>query len=418
MRRACNPTGRPPRRGQATKHRAWSLPIQERGVMEAKIRSLEPTQPPALVLIVDDEPGPGESIRLMLEPRFRVITAESGEQALRLLRRELVDVVTLDLMRPGLGGIETFKKIREMDSDVQIIIVSGGSLEEDLAHGLPHTACAWIAKPFDTRRLVEAIERAAEETRRGRLRAAESRASTLREVRAPALEVRDERNYDMAMFSHDMKNRLNVVLGYVRLLREGQLDSRRAAEALDVIEGNAHEAATLTVNFLHGEESDGGALQLHKTLSSLNRVVEQVIEDEAPRARLRRIDLQADLDSGLPSVDLDIAMISRALTNLLNNALHYSPEGGVVRVETRRFADVMILRVRDHGPGIPAEEAPKLFERHGRGAKSASRNSTGLGLYLVRTIVEAHGGSVVAAVPPDGGSAFEIVLPCPRHENA
>ena len=372
----------------------------------------------ASVLIVDDERGPHESIRLVLEPRFRVMTAESGEQALDLLRRQQVDVVMLDLMMPGLSGLETFKKIREVDSDLQIVIVSGGSLDE-LAHALPHTASAWIPKPFEIRTLVEAVERAAEETRCRRLRATESRASTPREIRAAAPEVGDERQHDVArMISHDIKNRLNAILLFARMLRESQLGGSHTEKALDVIESNAHEAATLTVNFLHAEESYGGALQLHKTPASLNRIVEQVMNDETPRARLRRIDLQADLDSALPSVDLDIAMISRSVANLLNNALHYSPEGSVVRVETRRFADLMILRVRDHGPGIPADEVPKLFERYGRGAKSASSTSTGLGLYLVRTIAEAHGGSVSATCPPDGGSAFVIALPCPPRENA
>jgi signal transduction histidine kinase len=369
---------------------------------------------PASVLIVDDERGPRESIRLVLEPRFRVMTAESGEQALDVVRHQRVDVVTLDLTRPGLGGIETFKKIRKMDSDVEIIIISSaGDSFEGLAHAVPNTAFVWIPKPFDMGRLVEAVEQAAEQSLSGRLRATKSRASAVREVRAPAFKVvTDKKQHDVAqMFSHDIKNRLNVVLGFVRMLREGQLDSWHTAEALDVIEGNAHEAVTLAVNFLHAEESDGGLLQLHETLASLNEIVEQVMEDEAPRARLRRIVLQADLDAGLPSVSLDVAMISRALTNLLNNALHYSPEGGSVRVETRRFADVMILRVRDHGPGIPAEELPKLFERNGRGAKSASSNSTGIGLYLVRTIVEAHGGSVSATFPPDGGSVFVVSLP-------
>jgi signal transduction histidine kinase len=370
------------------------------------------------VLIIDDELGPRESIRLVLEPRFRVMTAESGEQALDVLRHQRVDVVTLDLMMPGLGGIETFKKIREMDPDVEIIVISAaGDTFGGLAHALPRTASAWIAKPFDMAQLVQAVERATER-RIGRPRAEQSGVPTIQEVRAPALEVRDERKYDVArMFSHDIKDRLNAILGYVRMLRADQLDSGNAAKALDVIEGNAHEAVTLAVNFLHAEESDGGLLQLHKTPASLNQIVEQVMEDEASRARSRRIDLQVDLDSGLPSVDLDIAMISRALTNLLNNALHYSPAGGVVRIETRRFGDRLMVRVRDHGPGIPAEEIPQLFERYGRGAKSASSSSTGLGLYLIRTIVEAHGGSVSATFPPDGGSAFVIVLPCPPHEN-
>jgi signal transduction histidine kinase len=370
------------------------------------------------VLIIDDELGPRESIRLVLEPRFRVMTAESGEQALDVLRHQRVDVVTLDLMMPGLGGIETFKKIREMDPDVEIIVISAaGDTFGGLAHALPRTASAWIAKPFDMAQLVQAVERATER-RIGRPRAEQSGVPTIQEVRAPALEVRDERKYDVArMFSHDIKDRLNAILGYVRMLRADQLDSGNAAKALDVIEGNAHEAVTLAVNFLHAAESDGGLLQLHKTPASLNQIVEQVMEDEASRARSRRIDLQVDLDSGLPSVDLDIAMISRALTNLLNNALHYSPAGGVVRIETRRFGDRLMVRVRDHGPGIPAEEIPQLFERYGRGAKSASSSSTGLGLYLIRTIVEAHGGSVSATFPPDGGSAFVIVLPCPPHEN-
>jgi signal transduction histidine kinase len=379
---------------------------------------VEGPTPPASVLIVDDELGPRDSIRLMLEPRFRVMTAESGDQALGQLQHQQVDVVTLDLTMSGIGGIETFKKIREMDSDLQIIFVSGGSLE-DLAHTLPHTASAWIQKPLDMRTLVEAVERAAEETRRGRLRAALSQASTPREVRAPRLEDSDEGRHDVArMFSHDIKNRLNAILGFVRLLRADRLDGERTATALDVIEGNAHEAVGLAVNFLHAEESDGRSLELHKAPASLNQIVEQVMEDQTSRARLRRIDLQADLDSGLPSVDLDVAMISHAVTNLVNNAVHYSPEGGIVRVETRRFADVMVLRVRDHGLGVPAEEIPKLFERYSRGTKSASSSSTGLGLYLVRTIVEAHGGSVSATFPPDGGSAFVIVLPCLPDENA
>ena len=371
----------------------------------------------ASVLIVDDEIGPRESIRWVLEPRFRVTTAETGEQALDLLRHEQADVVTLDLVMPGIGGIETFNQIRELDSDVQIVIVSGGALE-DLAHTLPHTASAWIPKPFDPATLVDAVARAAEETRCGRLRTAESRASAQPEAHPPAPETRDEWKYGVArMFSLDIKNRLTAILGYVRMLRAEQLDSGHTAQALDVIEGNAHEAVTLAVNFLHAEESNDGLLEFHKAPASLNQIVESVMEDEAPRARLGRIELRANLDSRVPSVSLDSAMMSRAVTNLLNNAIHRSPEGGVVRVETRRFADLVILRVRDDRLDVSGE-GPELFGRYERGAKSASSSSMDLGLYLVRTIVEAHGGTVSVTLPADGGSAFVIVLPCHPHENA
>ena len=372
----------------------------------------------ASVLVVDDELECRESARLVLEKRFWVTTAESGGQALELLRHQRMDVVTLDSMMPGLGSAEILRRIREIDPHVQIVIVSGGAVE-DPAHALPHAVSAWIPKPFDTARLVEAVERAAGVTRRARERAAESRIVAPRESRAPAPDVRDDwKRAEARMISHDLKNRLHAILGFARLLRDEQLDRRHAAEALDVIESNAHEATTLTVNFLRAEESGDGSLQLHKTPVCLNQIVEQVMKDEAPRARLRRIDLQADLDSGLPTLDLDVAMIARTVANLLDNALHYSPEGSAVCVETRRFANVVILRVRDHGPGIPPEQVPGLFKRYGRGTKSASDSSTGLGLYLVRTIVEAHGGSVSATSPPDGGTAFAVVLPCPPQGNA
>jgi len=153
---------------------------------------------------------------------------------------------------------------------------------------------------------------------------------------------------------------------------------------------------TLAVNFLHAEEAAGGPLQLHKSPASLNRIVERAIEDERARARLKRITLQADLDSALPSVDLDAPMISRAVTNLLSIALHHSAEGSVVLVETRRVETDVVLRVRDGGPA-----------GEGRAVDGASRDPR---LGIVRTIVEAHGGSVSVTTPPGAGSTFVIVF--------
>src|ERR1041384_664751 len=123
------------------------------------------------------------------------------------------------------------------------------------------------------------------------------------------------------MFSHDIKNRLNVVLGYVELLRAGgkeELDSADGVRALDAIQSSAHDAVTLAVNYLHAEDSDGGELRLHKTSASLAQIVERVMKDGASRARLKRIDLQADLDSRLAPMNLDVALMARALTNLVD----------------------------------------------------------------------------------------------------
>ena len=359
---------------------------------------------PASVLIVDDELGPRESIRLTLEPHFRVTAAESGEQALEMLRHQRVDVVTLDLTMPGLSGIATFRKMREIDSDVEIVVISAEGSSGEGLDTLRHGVLAWIAKPFDAAQLVQTVERAAERHRIRLLRVRPTPDVTVPEAHVDELEAAQ-------MFSHDVKNRLNVVLGFAHLLRENHLDRAQSASALDAIGGSAREVMTLAVNFLHAVESDGGPLQLHRTPASMNQIVEQVIRNETPRARFRRIELRADLDPDLPSVSLDVVMTSHALTTLLENAVGRSPAGGIVRIETRRFDDALILRVHDSGPGIPVDEIADLLRRDPRRATSASCSSTTLGLHFVREIVEAHDGSVSVTLPQDGGSAFVIALP-------
>ena len=223
------------------------------------------------------------------------------------------------------------------------------------------------------------------------------------------------------MFTHDIKNRLNVVLGYVDMLRGsggGEVDSKDGLQSLDAIEASAHDALSLAVNFLHAEDSDGGEVRIHKTPASLTEIVTEVMKRESSRARLKRIDLRADLDCGLAPIDLDVGMIARALTNLVDNALRFSPEGGVVRIEARCFGTDMILRVLDSGPGIAADQVSGLFQPYGRGSGAANSDSTGFGLYFVKAIAEAHGGSVSITSPPHGGSAFVIVFPCASDANA
>ena len=238
---------------------------------------------------------------------------------------------------------------------------------------------------------------------------------------ADELEAANPSRRDLArMFSHDIKNRLNVVLGYVDLLREYGTepgDSEDSLQALDSIESSAHDALSLTVNFLHAQDSEGGEIRIHKTPASLTEIVTRVIKGETSRARLKRIDLQVDLDSGFAPMDLDVGMIARALTNLVDNALRFSPVGGVVRIEARCFGTDTILRVIDSGPGIPSDQVSRLFQRYGRGG-AANSDSTGFGLYFVKMIAEAHDGSVSVTFPAGGGSAFVIVLPCSPDENA
>ena len=116
--------------------------------------------PPHSVLIVDDEPGPRDALRLILEPQFRVLTTDSGEAALEILKRESVSVMTLDLFMPGLSGPETLFKIREISSDLEVVIVTAYGSFAEAMRALRLCAFDLVSKPFDANQVLEAIHRA------------------------------------------------------------------------------------------------------------------------------------------------------------------------------------------------------------------------------------------------------------------
>ena len=212
------------------------------------------------------------------------------------------------------------------------------------------------------------------------------------------------------MLSHDIKNPLATVLGFAKVLREDLHDRAEAAEAIDAIESGAERALSLATNFLDADRIESGALEVRKAPSSLNEIVENVVGQQAPGARLRGVAVRTNLDLALPRIDIDAALLARVVANLLSNAIHFSRARETIRVETRLREGRAELSVRDRGPGVPADERQEIFRRFVRGSKSRS-DSTGLGLFIVKTIVEAHGGSVAVECPAEGGSVFVCSLP-------
>jgi PAS domain S-box-containing protein len=212
------------------------------------------------------------------------------------------------------------------------------------------------------------------------------------------------------MLSHDIKNPLATVLGFAKILREDLHGRPDAAEAIDAIESGAERALSLAMNFLDADRIESGALEIRKSPSSLNEIVENVVGQQAPGARLRGVEVRTDLDAALPLIQIDAALLARVVANLLSNAIHFSRPRESIRVETRLRDRRAELSVRDRGPGIPVGERQEIFRRFVRGSKSRS-DSTGLGLFVVKTIVDAHGGSVAVECPPEGGSVFVASLP-------
>lgn len=227
-----------------------------------------------------------------------------------------------------------------------------------------------------------------------------------------AREAAEEMRRDLvAMLSHDIKNPLGAVLGFAEILRETITDPPAdVADALDRIAGGARRALLLADNFVHAARIESGSDDLRTEPADLAEIADDAIRSVEGWARTRKIRLVQRGSGAMPSAPLDRNRIERAIANLLSNAIKYSPSESEVVVETAVEGSSLVVRVRDHGPGIAPGDRARLFQKFRRGA-DGRMSGTGLGLFIVRSIAEAHGGTVSVECPAGGGSIFEIRLP-------
>ena len=226
-----------------------------------------------------------------------------------------------------------------------------------------------------------------------------------------AVRTRDE---FLSIASHELRSPLATVKGHAqmvlrRLDRDGQLDANRATEALRAILCQSDKLNRLIDQLLNVSRLEVGKLQLERQTIDVVAVVEQVVSNARARGDSHVISLVAPHSV---EAEVDPLRLEQVLTNLLENAVKYSPEGGTIEVGvSRSMDDAVEIAVRDHGPGVPPEKRSLIFERfyqaHGNGHKSG----LGLGLYVSRQIAELHGGDITAEFPSDGGSRFVVVLP-------
>lgn len=240
------------------------------------------------------------------------------------------------------------------------------------------------------------------------------RAAKLREMNERLVATDRARDEFIATVSHELRNPLNAISGWTRLLQEGTLPADRRTHALEVIARNVAEQTQLVEDLLDVSRMASGKLSLEVETVDMVALVESTLESvrlavEAKEIRLRRI-----LDSHATPVMGDSLRLRQVLTNLLNNAVKFTPKGGSITVVLARVSSDMELCVIDSGRGISAEFLPQVFELFRQQDSGMNRRSQGLGLglTLVKRVVELHGGSVLAESEGEGkGSTFRVRLP-------
>ena len=209
--------------------------------------------------------------------------------------------------------------------------------------------------------------------------------------------------------SHDLRTPMTHLRGSAELALAGPPDIDRYREALADCVEEADRVLVMLTTLLDISEAESGAIELHREMVSLADVVERAVELYRDTAEAKGVILESHVDDTVMA-SVDRLRLEQVAANLLDNAIKYTPSGGRVDISVVRDNGRAVLRVRDSGIGIPAAEIPRIWERLFRGDQSRTERGLGLGLSLVKAIVEAHGGSVDVESTPGHGSTFSINL--------
>jgi len=370
------------------------------------------------VLVIDDEIGPRESLRMLLKPNYQVHMAENVEAGLRILREKNPDVVISDIRMPGTNGIDGLRKIREIDPHVAVIMLTGFGALETAKEALRLGANDYISKPFDAREMREVIGRNIERTRI--FRTSVNAAAEIKELNGRLLKelAQKERLASLgqasAEFVHDLGNPLTIVWGYVQILakkveqseKENGATNETSAKELNIIEQNVRlcrELLTMWQSYGRGEASP------HKPISAA-RILDDVVKGVGSMAVQSDVEFRCSICDDPCTLLGDSVQITRAIQNVIINAVQASAEKkGSVAVSCTRKDFYVDVRVEDTGSGITQAQLAKIFDPYF--TTKQGKSGTGLGLYITKKVVEDHNGSIKVESTPEIGTTFTIRLP-------
>jgi len=365
---------------------------------------------PAHVLLIEDNPGDADLVRLRLvegKSDVHVNCVPRLSDAFACLDAETPSLVLLDLNLPDSHGAETFRRIMQKAPNVPVVILSGQD-DEALALKAVHMGVQdYLVKGEITSKQLERALRYAVE-RQGLLRSMEI-------ARKQQLEFK---NRFLSHVSHELRTPLTCIHQYVTLLLDG-LAGPMAPDQTDYMKTvlkSVNQLHAMIRDLLEATRADSGKLRIEPRCIDVGELVRQAVAMMRPTAAEKHVGLEVGLDQTIPLVYADPDRTLEVLINLIDNGIKFTPPDGSVIVKASRVETdptAVYLSVGDTGRGIPAESLPQVFERlyQDPNAVDGNRTGLGLGLYIAKEIVTLHGGRMWVASEPGSGSTFSFTLP-------
>ena len=406
------------------------------------------------ILVVDDRDENLMALEAVLsDPSYRLVRAKSGREALKEVLDQDFALILLDVVMPGVDGYETATLIRERprSSKTPIIFLTANDFGVNYVfRGYTVGAVDYLVKPVpadvlrskvavfvELFRRQEALRKGQEELEtkiadrtkelatanvalsaeiEERRKIEKERAQILKREQAARVEAeRANRLKDefLATLSHELRTPLNAIMGWAHVLTQTSHDRDTVQRAANVIRQNATSQAQLIDDILDVSRIVGGRLVIESGLVTVKRVIEDAIDSLMPAAQAKSIHVTRELVDDL-NVLGDRDRLQQVVWNLVSNAFKFTPKGGSVTVRLAEIDGDVQIEVADTGIGIPGDFLPFVFDRFRQADSSMSRrhNGLGLGMAIVRHLVELHGGTVtVESAGENQGTTFRLRLP-------
>lgn len=402
---------------------------------------------PINILIVDDEPKNLTALETVLDdPSYRLVRAGSADEALLALVAEEFALLVLDIQMPGMNGFELAQMVkqRKKTANIPIIFLTAYySEDQHVLEGYSTGAVDYLHKPINAAVLRSKVSVFAQLHRKTResilantalLAEVSERREAQKQLRDLNLELEqrvatrtdalvkseesmreaDKRKDEfLAMLGHELRNPLSAIRHAVRIHGESPDDAAARRWASEVIDRQSTQLTRMVDDLLDVERINRGRVELRPEALELNAVLSRAVEAAQSMMAAKQHQLSVDTEPALP-VRGDAARLQQVFVNLLSNAAKYTSEGGRIRLSARRRGDEAFVSVSDNGIGLAPEVLPRVFDLFTQVHTSIDRaqGGLGIGLTVVKSLVEMHGGTIVAQSDGvDRGSTFTIRLP-------
>ncbi|MDH3454545.1 MAG: response regulator [Desulfuromonadales bacterium] len=353
------------------------------------------------ILVVDDEPIIRELCARTLEG-YRILQAGNGQEALRVLDHETVDLLLVDIMMPVMNGLDLLQRVKEQDPAQLVIVMTGYADKDIILKALKAHADDFIQKPINLLQLKTAIEKALEN-------------KALRRELGQLKQLDRIKSDFLGLISHKLRTPTTSISLFIQNLASGTFDTEDPGfvGALKAIREESEYLAYLIKDLLYYSDIILQSSEGKTSREDLKEIALTVLAEERPSAEKKGLTLHSSLTGSWPVAFVDRRRIAFALNALFENAIKFTPPGGEIVLSGEVNEKEFSLTISDNGPGIPAEEMAKVFEKFYQidPFHTGQIRGFGLGLYYARQFMLDHDGSIALSSTPGKGTQATIRLP-------